>query len=41
VSQKQIPFVKIGGRKVMFDKEEIEKWIDDQGVEPIPVDEKS
>jgi len=41
VSQKRIPFVKIGGKKVMFDKDEIEKWIDGQRVEPIPVDEKS
>jgi excisionase family DNA binding protein len=35
VSQKRIPFVRIGGRKVMFDKKEIEKWIDEQRVEPI------
>lgn len=35
VSQKRIPFIKIGGRKVMFDKKEIEEWIDEQRVEPI------
>jgi len=33
VSQKRIPFVKLGGKKVMFDKEEIEKWIDKQRVQ--------
>jgi excisionase family DNA binding protein len=33
VSQKRIPFVKIGGRKVVFDRNEIEKWIDEQRVE--------
>jgi excisionase family DNA binding protein len=38
VSQKRIPFVRIGGRKVMFDKKEIEKWIDQQRVEPTPVE---
>jgi excisionase family DNA binding protein len=35
VSQKRIPFLKIGGRKVVFDKMEIDKWIDEQRVEPI------
>lgn len=34
VSQKRIPFLRMAGRKVMFDKEEIEKWIDQQKVEP-------
>jgi len=32
VSQKRIPFIKIGGRKVVFDKNEIEKWIDEQRI---------
>lgn len=35
VSQKRIPFVKLGGRKVLFDKKEIEKWIDEQKVRPV------
>jgi excisionase family DNA binding protein len=38
VSQKRIPFIKMGGRKVMFDKKEIEKWIDEQRVEQIPIE---
>jgi excisionase family DNA binding protein len=33
VSQRRIPFVKIGGRKVMFDKKEIETWIDGQRID--------
>ena len=41
VSQRKIPFFKIGGRKVMFDKDEIEKWIANWRVEPNPVDEIS
>lgn len=27
VSQKRIPFVKLGGRKVLFDKNDIDEWI--------------
>jgi excisionase family DNA binding protein len=35
VSQRRIPFLKIGGRKVVFDKLEIDEWINEQRVEPI------
>lgn len=35
VSQKRIPYIKLGGKKVVFDRKEIEKWIDDQKVEPV------
>lgn len=35
VSQKRVPCVKLGGRKVLFDKEKIEKWIDEQRVDSI------
>lgn len=34
VSEKRIPYIKLGGKKVVFDKDEIEKWIDQQKVEP-------
>jgi excisionase family DNA binding protein len=38
VSQKRIPFLRMGGRKVMFDKEEIEKWTNEQRVEPVSIE---
>ncbi len=33
VSQKRIPFVKIG-RRVLFDLDEIEKWVEKMTVQP-------
>jgi excisionase family DNA binding protein len=33
-SQQRIPFVRVGGRKVLFDVEEIERWLKEQAVQP-------
>jgi excisionase family DNA binding protein len=32
--QRRIPFVRVGGRKVLFDVEEIERWLKGQAVTP-------
>lgn len=34
VSEEKIPHIKINGRLVRFDPEEIEKWINEQRVQP-------
>lgn len=38
VSQKRIPFVKLGGWKVMFDKNDIDKWIERQKKSPCSIE---
>ena len=38
VSQKRIPFVKLGGWKVMFDKNDIDKWIEKQKKLPCSIE---
>lgn len=36
VSQRRIPFVKVGGRSVRFDVEMLDKWIKQHTVLPMP-----
>ena len=34
VSQKRIPYVKVG-RRTMFDKKALDKWVEEKSVEPL------
>jgi excisionase family DNA binding protein len=34
-SQKRIPHIKLGGRAVRYDRDELDKWVASQHVEPV------
>jgi excisionase family DNA binding protein len=38
VSQRRIPYVKLGGKRVMFDTGDIDKWVDEQKVQPVELE---